>query len=158
MLLQRLVWADRDAIAPATNLLHREPMRGGRFPHLNVKLGSWRDRVGPTIAFQRCDAKSCGLVDDSAVTSTECRTPDGPVKLTVHVRSATAGQRIIFALSSPVVISDGWGALFSFLVRNAVLGWLSGRLPAVGKSETELAIDVQLASRAASRRFERADE
>src|SRR5262245_21484947 len=38
---------------------------------------------------------------DSAVTSTECRTPDGPVKLTVHVRSATARQRIIFALCSP---------------------------------------------------------
>src|ERR687883_584162 len=38
---------------------------------------------------------------DSAVTSTECRTPDGPVKLTVHVRSATARQRITFAFISP---------------------------------------------------------
>jgi hypothetical protein len=40
---------------------------------------------------------------DSAVTSTECRTPDGPVKLTVHVRRATAGQRTTFALFSPAV-------------------------------------------------------
>jgi hypothetical protein len=48
--------------------------------------------------------------------------------------------------------------LSSFLVHNAVLGWLCGRPTAVGKSETELAIDVQLASRSASRRFERADE
>jgi hypothetical protein len=38
---------------------------------------------------------------DSAVTSTECRTPDGPAKLTVHVRNATARQRIIFAFCSP---------------------------------------------------------
>ena len=94
---------------------------------------------------------------DSAVTSTECRTPDGPAKLTVHVRRATAGQRIIFALSSPVPISELVGA-FDFRARNAVLGWLRGRLTAIGKSETELAIDVQLASRAASRRFKRADE
>jgi hypothetical protein len=95
---------------------------------------------------------------DSAVTSTKCGTPDGPVKLTVHVRRATAGQRIIFALSSPVGMATGYGPPLSFLVRNAVLGWLRGRLTTVGKSETELAIDVQLASRAASRRFERADE
>jgi hypothetical protein len=47
-LLQPLIGAHRDAIAPATNLLHREPMTGGRLPHLNVKLGSWRDRVDPT--------------------------------------------------------------------------------------------------------------
>ncbi len=38
---------------------------------------------------------------DSAVTSAECRTPDGPVKLTVQVRSATASQRITFAFYSP---------------------------------------------------------
>jgi len=38
---------------------------------------------------------------DSAVTSTECRTPGGPAKLTVHVRSATAHQRIMFAFCSP---------------------------------------------------------
>jgi len=62
-LLQRLVGANRDAIAPATNLLNGEPMTGGRLAHLNLKLGSWRDRVGPTIAFQRRDAESCGLVD-----------------------------------------------------------------------------------------------
>ena len=42
--------------------------------------------------------------------------------------------------------------------QNAVLGWLRGRLTDIGKSETELAIDVKLASRAASRRLERADE
>jgi hypothetical protein len=29
--------------------------------------------------------------------------PDGPVKLTVHVRRATAGQRIIFAFYSPTM-------------------------------------------------------
>src|SRR5918994_7935503 len=62
-LLQRLVGANRDAIAPATNLLHREPMTGGGLAHLDLKLGSWGDRVGPTITFQRRDAKSCGLVD-----------------------------------------------------------------------------------------------
>ena len=62
-LLQGLVGANRDAIAPATNLLHREPMRGGRFPHLNVKLGSWRDRVGPATVLQRRHAKSGGFID-----------------------------------------------------------------------------------------------
>ena len=62
-LLQRVVRADGDAIAPATNLLHREPMRGGRFPHLNVKLGSWRDRVGPATVLQRRHAKSGGFID-----------------------------------------------------------------------------------------------
>ena len=46
-LLQRLVGADRDAIAPATNLLHGEPMTGGGLAHLNLELGSRRDRVGP---------------------------------------------------------------------------------------------------------------
>jgi hypothetical protein len=50
-LLQRLVGANRNAIAPATNLLNNEPMTGGRLAHLNLKLGSWRDRVGPTVAF-----------------------------------------------------------------------------------------------------------
>jgi hypothetical protein len=83
--------------------------------------------------------------------------PDGPVKLTVHVRRVTAAQRITFALFSPIVVSDGIG-LLEFSRRGAVLGWLCGRLTTIGKSETELAIDVQLASRAASRRFERADE
>src|SRR4051812_33920581 len=62
-LLQRLVGADRDAIAPTTNLLNGEPMTGDRLAHLNLKLCSWRDRVGPTIVFQRRDAESCGLVD-----------------------------------------------------------------------------------------------
>jgi len=52
-LFQRVVGTDRDAIAPATNLLHREPMTGGGHAHLDLKLGSWRDRVGPTVAFQR---------------------------------------------------------------------------------------------------------
>jgi hypothetical protein len=33
-LLQRLVGANRDAIAPATNLLNGEPMTGGRLAHL----------------------------------------------------------------------------------------------------------------------------
>ncbi len=40
---------------------------------------------------------------DSAVTSTECRTLDEAVKLTVHVRTATARQRIMFAFYSPSV-------------------------------------------------------
>src|SRR5919201_5177299 len=62
-LLQRLVWADRDAIAPATNLLQREPMTGGGLAHLDLELGSWRDRIDPTAVLQRRDAKSCGLVD-----------------------------------------------------------------------------------------------
>ena len=56
-LLQRLVGADRDAIAPATNLLNREPMRGGRLAHLNLELGSRRDRVGrQRSSAQRCQA------------------------------------------------------------------------------------------------------
>ena len=62
-LLQCLVGASRDAIAPATNLQHREPMTGGWLAHLNRKLGSRRGRVGPTIAFQRRDTESCGIVD-----------------------------------------------------------------------------------------------
>src|SRR5206468_9353333 len=62
-LLQCLVGASRDAIAPATNLQHREPMTGGWLAHLNLKLRSRRDRVAPTITFQRRDAESCGLVD-----------------------------------------------------------------------------------------------
>ncbi len=38
-LLQRLVGANRDAVAPATNLLNGEPMTGGgRLAHLNLKL------------------------------------------------------------------------------------------------------------------------
>jgi len=37
---QRLVGADRDAIAPAANLLHGEAMTGGRLSHLNLELGS----------------------------------------------------------------------------------------------------------------------
>jgi hypothetical protein len=61
--LRSRVRADCDAIAPATNLLHREPMTGGRLAHLDLELRSWRDRVGPTTAFQRCDAESCGVVD-----------------------------------------------------------------------------------------------
>ena len=70
-----------------------------------------------------------------------------------------AGQRIIFALSSPVIISDRWWAPFEFSrCITLFLGWLRAGLTAVGKSETELAIDVQLASRAASRQFERANE
>jgi hypothetical protein len=28
-------------------------MRGGGLAHLNLELGSWRDRVGSTIALQR---------------------------------------------------------------------------------------------------------
>jgi hypothetical protein len=47
-LLERLVGADRNAIAPATNLLHGEPMTGGRLAHLNIEFGSRRDRVRPT--------------------------------------------------------------------------------------------------------------
>ena len=60
---QRLVGADRDAIAPAANLLHGEAMTGGRLAHLNLELGSRRDRVGPASVLQRRDAKRCGLVD-----------------------------------------------------------------------------------------------
>jgi hypothetical protein len=62
-LLQRLVGANRDAIAPATNLLNGDPMTGGRLTHLDLEFGSRRDRVGPAIAFQRRDAESRGLVD-----------------------------------------------------------------------------------------------
>ena len=69
-----------------------------------------------------------------------------------------AGQRIIFALYSPVIISRYWAPFELSRCITLFLGWLRGRLIAVGKSETELAIDVQLASRAASRRFERANE
>jgi len=43
-LLQRLVGANGDAIAPATYLVHREPMTGGRLASLNLKLGSRRSR------------------------------------------------------------------------------------------------------------------
>ena len=38
-------------------------MTGGRLAHLNLKLGSRRDRVGPAIAFQRREAESRGLID-----------------------------------------------------------------------------------------------
>jgi len=38
-------------------------MTGGRLAHLNLKLSSWRDRVGPTVALQRRHAESCGFVD-----------------------------------------------------------------------------------------------
>ena len=50
---QRLVGTDRDAIAPATNVLHREPMTGGGLAHLDLELGSWRDRIDPTNVLQR---------------------------------------------------------------------------------------------------------
>jgi hypothetical protein len=75
-------------------------MTGGRLAHLHLQLGSRSYYVGPTTV-QRRDAKSCAFVNRFTVTSTEWRIPDGPVKLTVHVRSATVRQRIIFALSSP---------------------------------------------------------
>ena len=65
-LLQRLVWADRDAIAPATNLLQREPMTGGGLAHLDLELGTRCDRIGPTSVLQRRDAKSCDFVDRSS--------------------------------------------------------------------------------------------
>ena len=39
-LLQRLVGANRDAIALATNLLNGDPMTRGRLTHLDLKLGS----------------------------------------------------------------------------------------------------------------------
>jgi hypothetical protein len=39
------------------------------------------------------------------------------------------------------------GSFEYFSVHNAVLGWLRGRLTAIGKSETELAIDVTEAVR-----------
>lgn len=61
--LQRLVGANRDAIAPATNLLNGDPMTGGGLTHLDLELGSRRERVSPTVAFQRRDAESCGLED-----------------------------------------------------------------------------------------------
>ena len=37
-LLERLVGTHRDAIAPATNLLHGDPMTGGRLAHLYFEL------------------------------------------------------------------------------------------------------------------------
>jgi len=39
-LLERLVGADRNAIAPTPNLLHGELMTGGRRAHLNLEFGS----------------------------------------------------------------------------------------------------------------------
>jgi hypothetical protein len=48
---------------------------------------------------------SVEVTAESIYGAADCRTPDAPVKLTVHVRRATASQRIIFALSSPVLIS-----------------------------------------------------
>jgi len=62
-LLQRLVGTDRDAIAPATNLLDGEPMTGGRLTHLDLELGTRCDRISPTTVLQRCHAKRCRLVD-----------------------------------------------------------------------------------------------
>ena len=38
-------------------------MTGGRLTHLDLELGSRRDRIGPAIVFQRRDAQSGGLVD-----------------------------------------------------------------------------------------------
>src|SRR4029078_8111337 len=63
----------------------------------------------------------------------------------------TAGQRIIFALSS--LFERTTGLLESSRAYGGLGGWLHGRLTAVSKSETELAVDVQFASRAASRQF-----
>src|SRR3954471_20404927 len=141
-LLQRLVGANRDAIAPTPNLLKGEPMTGDWLAHLNLKLGSWRDRVGPTIVFQRRDAESCSLVDGfgghlhrmpntGRTAKADRARPKGHGGPGYHIR-------FIFAYCRQRSIA-------------AVLGWLRGRVTAAGKSETELAIDVQLASRAASR-------
>jgi hypothetical protein len=128
-------------------------MPGGRLARLNLTFRFLARSCRPTVR----DAESYGPSMDSAVTSTEYRTPGGRAKLTVHVRRATAGQRITFALFSPATSTGR--VLLEFCRCTALFwGWLLGRLTAVGKSETELAIDIQLASRAAPRRFERADE
>src|SRR5262245_54844469 len=60
---QRLVGTDRDAIAPAMNLLQREPMTGGGLAHLDLELRSRCDRVRPATALQRRYADSGGLVN-----------------------------------------------------------------------------------------------
>ena len=57
-LFQRLVGADRDAIAPAQNLLQREPMTGGGLAHLDLELRSWRDRVDPPLFFSAETARA----------------------------------------------------------------------------------------------------
>jgi hypothetical protein len=44
-LLERLVGADRNAIAPATNLLHGEPMTRGRVAHLNLEFDRFSDHL-----------------------------------------------------------------------------------------------------------------
>jgi hypothetical protein len=101
-LLQRVVRADRDAIAPATNLLHGEPMTGGRLAHLNLELGSGCDCVGPAAVLHRRKRQESRLLSSSAVTSTECRTPDGPVKADgARPKAPRRVERIMFAFCSP---------------------------------------------------------
>ena len=93
------------------NLLDRDPVRRRWLSHLNLELCSRRDRFGPTTFLEHANPNAAASETDSAVTSTECRIPEGAVKLTVHVRSATAGQRSMFAIFSPKaarVVAVGW--------------------------------------------------
>jgi hypothetical protein len=60
------------------------------------------------------------------VTSTECLIPDGPVKLTAHVRRATAGQRIICASFSPLGIRESSGLCSELVTREADRRWQIG--------------------------------
>jgi len=62
-LFQRFVGANRDAIAPATNLLNGEPMTGGRLAHLNLELGFRCDCVGQLRFFSAESVKGGGFLD-----------------------------------------------------------------------------------------------
>jgi hypothetical protein len=61
-LLQRLVRADRDAIAPATNLVHGKPMTGSRLAHLNLKLVPGAIASAQPLFFSAENAKSGGFL------------------------------------------------------------------------------------------------
>ena len=62
-LLERLVGADRDAIAPAMNLLDRDPVASGRLSDLNLKLGSERHGVSPATLPESRHSQSSRFVN-----------------------------------------------------------------------------------------------
>ena len=81
-------------------------MTGGRLAHLNPDSVPGAIASAQPLFFSPGAPSAAASQIDSAMTSSECRTPDGPLKLTVHVRSATAPERITFAFVSPADVSS----------------------------------------------------